>query len=175
MARVDAIAGVRLIEPAVSVDERGWFAQLYEERELAAAGLPARFVRCALSFNDRAFTLRGLHFQRPPHADAKLVACVAGACFDVVADIRPGSKTFGCWMGFELSAANRHAVVMPAGAAHGFLTLLPNTTVLYQLGAYYAPGSGGGIRWNDPALAIEWPALPAIISQQDRSWGPLQA
>jgi dTDP-4-dehydrorhamnose 3,5-epimerase len=172
--KVDLIAGVRLIEPAVSTDERGWFAQLYEERELAAAGFAARFVRSALSFNRHASTLRGLHFQRPPHEDAKLVTCVAGALFDVVADIRPGSATFGGWMGFELSAANRRVLALPAGTAHGFLTLLPDTTVLYHIGAYYVPGSGSGIRWDDPTLAIEWPAVPEVMSQQDRVWELLQ-
>jgi dTDP-4-dehydrorhamnose 3,5-epimerase len=173
MPRAEAIAGVRLIEPAVSADERGWFAQLYEERELASAGLTGRFVRSALSCNRRAFTLRGLHFQRPPHGDAKLVMCITGALFDVVADVTPGSPTYGCWMGFELSAANRRVLAMPAGTAHGFLTLVPDTTVLYHISAYYVPGSGAGVRWDDPTLAIDWPAVPAVLSDQDRNWGLL--
>lgn len=169
--RVD---GAYLIEPDVSEDERGWFVQLLVEKELGAQGLTDRFVRSALSFNRISGTLRGLHYQRAPHEDAKLVACVAGAVFDVVADIRPDSPTFGRWEGFELTAANRRMMFVPAGVAHGFETLADETTVLYHIAAYFAPDAGAGVRWDDPTLGIAWPAPPRVVSEQDRSFGFLK-
>ncbi|MGE3274319.1 MAG: dTDP-4-dehydrorhamnose 3,5-epimerase [Vicinamibacterales bacterium] len=168
------LAGVFLVDPPVAADDRGWFAELFQARALAAAGWTGGFVRTALSHNARRGTLRGLHFQRAPHADAKLVTCVSGAFFDVVADIRPGSPTFGRWEGFELTAANRRLVFMPEGVAHGFQTLADETTVLYHIGAYYAREAGDGIRWDDPTLAIAWPLAPTGLSDQDRGWGPLR-
>ncbi len=167
------VTGALLFEPSPATDERGWFAELYQLRELRAHGWGGEFVRTALSFNAQAGTLRGLHFQRAPHQDAKLVTCVTGAIFDVVADIRPDSPTFGHWDAFELSATNRRAVFLPEGVAHGFLTLSDDATVLYHLGAYYAREAGDGIRWDDPTLAIRWPGQPMTLSAQDQQWGTL--
>jgi len=168
------IPGVFLLEPSVSSDDRGWFAELFQSRQLTEHGCNGHFVRTALSYNREAGTLRGLHFQRPPHGDPKLVTCVTGTMFDVVADIRPDSPAYGRWESFELTAANRRLVLMPEGVAHGFETLAADTTVLYHLGAYYAREAGAGVRWDDPTLAIAWPAPPASISDQDRAWGFLQ-
>ena len=168
------IDGAYVIEPDVSEDERGWFAQLLVEKELGACDISHRFVRSALSFNRTLGTLRGLHYQRAPHEDPKLVACVGGAMFDVVADVRRGSRTFGQWEGFELTAANRRLVFVPAGVAHGFETLADATTVLYHIAEYYVPGAGAGIRWDDPTLGIQWRAPPRVISEQDQRFGFLE-
>lgn len=167
------LPGVLVIEPAVAADARGTFMELYQARVLAAHGWSGAFVRSALSHNRQGGTLRGLHFQRPPHADAKLVTCVRGSLFDVVADVRSGSPTFGRWIGMELSEANQRAVFLPEGVAHGFLTLSGDVTMLYHLGAYYDREASSGVRWNDPALAIEWPGAPAVISEQDQRWEAL--
>lgn len=169
-APVCRLAGVRVIEPRYTADARGWFSELYQAREIAAAGGSQPFVRSALSHNRARGTLRGLHFQRPPHADAKLVTCVSGRLFDVVADLRPESPTFRQWEAFELSADNRRAIFIPEGVAHGFQTLAAGTTVLYHIAAYYQGDAGSGARWDDPALNITWPLEPTEMSDQDRAW-----
>jgi dTDP-4-dehydrorhamnose 3,5-epimerase len=169
----ERVPGVLLIEPRVSSDDRGWFAELFQAQELREHGYAGDFVRSALSFNQRAGTLRGLHFQRAPHQDAKLVTCVGGALFDVVVDVRPESPAFGRWEAFELSAENRRALFIPAGVAHGFQTLDDATTMLYHIGAYYHRDAGGGVRWDDPTLGIRWPAPPTTMSAQDTQWASL--
>jgi dTDP-4-dehydrorhamnose 3,5-epimerase len=168
------VHGALLLQPSVMEDERGSFVEIFQTRELVAHGATGSFVRSALSANTRAHTLRGLHFQRAPHHDAKLVACIAGAVFDVVVDIRPDSPSFGQWEAFELTAANRRAVYLPEGVAHGFQTLADHTTVLYHIGAYYVPEAGAGIRWDDPRLGIQWPHPPTVISDRDAAFGFLQ-
>jgi dTDP-4-dehydrorhamnose 3,5-epimerase len=172
--RPTRIPGMFVIEPSVSVDERGLFAELFQARELVRHGWSGAFVRSALSHNRKRATLRGLHFQRPPYADAKLVTCIRGAVYDVVADIRPGSPVFGAWEAVELTSENRLSVFVPEGVAHGFETLADDSMVLYHLSAYYHGDAGTGLRWDDPALAIDWPLPPALISEQDRAWGLLQ-
>ena len=167
------IPGVLVVEPAVSSDARGTFLELFQARTLAGHGWSGAFVRSALSHNRQRGTLRGLHFQRAPHADAKLVTCVRGALFDVVADVRRDSPTFGRWLGMELSESNQRALFLPEGVAHGFLTLSDDATMLYHLGAYYDRESSAGVRWDDPRLGIQWPAAPAVISDQDRQWEAL--
>ncbi len=162
--------GACLVEPSSSADDRGWFLELFEERTLAERGWDGHFVRSALSYNRQAGTLRGLHLQRPPHQDARLVTCVRGGMFDVLADVRPGSPTYGRWAGFELTADNKRLVFIPEGFAHGFQTLVDDTLVLYHISAYYTPDSGDGIRWDDPTLGISWPGPPVSISDQDRHW-----
>ena len=152
--RPGRIPGVLVIEPVVARDDRGSFVELYQARLLAERGWPGPFVRSALSHNHRRGTLRGLHFQRAPQQEAKLVTCVGGAVYDVVADVRPESPTFGTWEGFELTPENRRVVFLPEGVAHGFQTLADDSTVMYHLGAYYARDLGDGIRWDDPTLAI---------------------
>jgi dTDP-4-dehydrorhamnose 3,5-epimerase len=164
------VQGAFLITSSVASDDRGWFTEVYQLRALAELGWDGAFVRSALSHNHRRGTLRGLHFQRPPHAEAKLVICISGAVYDVVADVRPGSPTFGQWDAFELTPDNRHALFLPEGVAHGYLTLAAESTVHYHLSDYYAPQLGDGVRWDDPTLAIEWPMPPAVLSDQDRRW-----
>ena len=163
-----------VIESAVSGDERGSFAELYQMRALAQHGWHGSFVRSALSYNLRRATLRGLHFQRAPFADAKLVTCLSGRLFDVVADLRPDSPAFGQWEHVELSAENRLSVFLPEGVAHGFQTLADDTTVLYHLSAYYERDASAGVRWDDATLAVAWPLPPSVMSDQDRAWGTLR-
>jgi dTDP-4-dehydrorhamnose 3,5-epimerase len=167
------IEGVFLIEPTVAADDRGSFTEVYQLRVLAERGWRGTFVRSALSHNHHRGTLRGMHFQRAPHQEAKLVMCVSGSVYDVVADGRPDSPTFGQWDAFELTPDNRRAVFLPEGVAHGFQTLSADTTVHYYMSDYYAPQLGDGIRWDDPTLAIQWPIPPSVMSDQDRRWGLL--
>lgn len=171
IVRPTSIPGMLVIESTRIGDSRGSFQEIYQERLLAERGWAGRFVRSAISHNAARGTLRGMHFQRAPHADAKLVSCVRGRVFDVAADIRPDSPRFGAWEGVELSEENATTVLLPEGVAHGFVTLTDDAAVMYQIGAYYEPGVGAGIRWDDPTLAIAWPVAPTVISDQDRSWG----
>ena len=150
-------------------DDRGAFARLYCPEVFAAQGIDFTSTQINLSTNLRANTLRGLHFQRPPHAEAKLVRCVAGKVWDVAVDLRPG-PTLGHWHGVTLDAELMNAVFLPEGVAHGFLTLTENAQVLYQMGRPYQPGQARGIRWDDPDLAIDWPAAPATMSEADTTW-----
>lgn len=151
-------------------DERGFFARAWCAREFEEHGLDARLVQCNVSYNRRRATLRGLHFQRPPHEEPKLVRCTAGAIWDVIVDLRPGSPTHRRWHGEELSAANRRALFVPGGCAHGFLTLADDSEVFYQMGEFHHPDSADGVRWDDPAFAIDWPVAPEVISERDRGY-----
>jgi dTDP-4-dehydrorhamnose 3,5-epimerase len=165
------IAGVHLIEPETIRDERGYFARTWCQQEFEARGLNPALVQCSTSFNALAGTLRGLHFQAPPHMEAKLVRCTRGALFDVIVDLRKESPSYGNWSGFELTAENGHMVYMPEGTAHGFQTLAAETEMFYQISTHYAPQSAGGLRWDDPDLAIAWPDAPdRIISDRDRNF-----
>ena len=167
------VHGAFLIEPSIFADDRGSFAEVYQLQALAERGWHGSFVRSALSHNNQRGTLRGLHFQRAPHSEAKLVICIRGAVYDVMADVRPDSPTFGQWDGFELTPENRRVLFLPEGVAHGYLTLCDESTVHYHLSAYYAPQHGDGVRWDDPTLAIQWPLAPSILSEQDKRWGAL--
>ena len=153
---------VQLIEPKRHGDARGWFTEVYSERAFAARGIDHRFVQDNHSRSVPAFTLRGLHFQAPPHGQHKLIRCIRGRIFDVAVDVRDGSPTFGHWVGVELSAENGRQLFAPIGFAHAFLTLEPDCEVSYKVSDVYAPDCDGGIRWNDPAIGIDWP-LPAGI------------
>jgi len=162
------IPGAFLLEPERLCDERGFFARTWCQKDFTARGLNPNLVQCSTSFNAKAGTLRGLHYQLPPHMEAKLVRSTRGAIFDVIVDLRDGSGTFGQWVGFELSAENGHALYIPEGIAHGFQTLLPETEVFYQISTHYAPESARGVAWDDPELAIAWPpADKRIISDSD--------
>jgi len=166
------IPEVRLIRPRKMSDHRGFFSETYSKRALADAGLDLDFVQDNHSLSVAPGTLRGLHVQIPPMAQDKLVRVVRGAVWDVAVDIRAGSPTFGTWVGAVLSAVEWTQILIPAGFAHGFMTLEPNTEVQYKLTAPYAPDCEKGIAWNDPDLAIDWP-LPAgldapILSDKDR-------
>jgi dTDP-4-dehydrorhamnose 3,5-epimerase len=165
-----AIADVAVIEAPRAEDERGFFARLLCLDTLAAAGLPFRPVQISRSFNRRAGTLRGMHFQRPPHAETKLVQALRGRAWDVALDLRPGSPTEGRWCAVELSGENGRAVLIPPGFAHGFVTLEDETELLYATDAAWTPGAEGGVRWDDPAFAIAWPAAPALLSARDAAW-----
>lgn len=152
------LTGAFVIEQELFEDERGFFARSWSEREFVAAGLAARLAECNISFNKKSGTLRGMHFQREPHAQAKLVRCTAGAIYDAIIDLRPESPTFKQWIGVELTARNRRMLYVPAGFAHGFQTLADETEVFYQMSELYAPDCAGGVRWNDPAFGIAWPS-----------------
>jgi dTDP-4-dehydrorhamnose 3,5-epimerase len=164
------LAGAVLIEPERRSDERGFFVRIFCEAEFAAAGLATHFPQANASGNPRAGTLRGLHYQRPPHAEIKVVRCTRGAIFDVILDLRHGSPSHGRWQGFTLSAANGHMLYVPEGFAHGYQTLEDDTEVSYRVSHPYAPGAEAGLRWDDPAFAIAWPRPVTALSQKDASW-----
>jgi dTDP-4-dehydrorhamnose 3,5-epimerase len=161
-----------LIEMEPKSDERGFFARAFCEREFERAGLATRFCQMNTSFNTKCGTLRGMHYQLAPSSEAKIIRCVSGALYDVIADLRPDSPTFGKWHGTTLSAGNRIMLYVPHGFAHGFLTLTDATEVFYLHSAFHAPGAERGIRWDDPWLAIAWPGEPVEISAKDRTWPP---
>jgi dTDP-4-dehydrorhamnose 3,5-epimerase len=165
-----AIAGAYIIDPERLEDERGFFARVWCRRELEAQGLNSNLVQCSISFNRRQGTLRGMHYQAPPHAEVRLVRCTSGAIVDVIVDLRPDSRTFRQWVSVELSADNRRMLYVPEGLAHGFLTLRDNTEVFYQMSEYYAAEYARGARWNDPAFGIRWPAEVAFMSERDRNY-----
>ena len=165
-----AIAGVMVIDIEALEDERGAFARLQCPDEFAAAGHAFAPVQTSLSRNPRAGTLRGLHYQPAPHAEVKLVRAARGRMFDVALDLRRDSATYRQWISAELSADNARALLIPQGVAHGFLTLEPDTDVLYQISPAFQPGHEAGVRWNDPAFAIAWPRAPALISPRDAAY-----
>lgn len=167
-----ALPGVMRVEATPHGDDRGLFARLYCPVEFAEAGLDFTPTQVNLSTNARAHTLRGLHFQKPPRAEAKLVRVVRGRAWDVAVDLRPG-PTFGHWTALELTAERMNALFLPEGIAHGFLTLEPETHILYQMGRNFVPGHSDGLRWDDADLAIDWPAAPEVMADQDRAWPPL--
>jgi dTDP-4-dehydrorhamnose 3,5-epimerase len=169
------LAGAYTIEMDRLEDERGFFARSYCAEEFAARGLGAAMPQSSVSFNARRGTLRGLHYQAEPHAEDKLVRCTAGAIYDVIVDLRPDSPTTRRWFGVELSAANHRSLFVPKGLAHGFMTLLDDTEVLYMISASYAPGFERGIRWNDPAIGISWPTAPTVLSARDAAYPLLGA
>ena len=167
--------GVILIEPKRFGDHRGFFAETYSCRTYASLGVNVAFVQDNHSLSAAVGTVRGLHFQAPPHAQAKLVRCGRGAIFDVAVDIRLGSPTYGKWAGFTLSAENGAQLYVPAGFAHGFVTLEADSEIVYKCSDYYAPEAEGALRWDDPAIGIEWPIIgDAILSEKDAN-APLLA
>jgi dTDP-4-dehydrorhamnose 3,5-epimerase len=165
------IPGAFVVEPEPIPDERGSFARIFDEAQFAEHGLDTAFGQWSVSFNERAGTLRGMHFQREPHAETKLVRCTRGALYDVIVDLRADSPTFRHWTGIELSADNRLTLYIPKGLAHGFQTLVDGTEVAYAISEPYKPESAGGVRWDDPAFGIDWPdAEERVMSEKDRSW-----
>jgi dTDP-4-dehydrorhamnose 3,5-epimerase len=169
-----ALAGVMIVKPSIDKDERGLFARTYDVAAFSAASLPTFWPQCNTSWNARKSTLRGLHLQAAPRPDPKLVRCTRGRIFDVAVDLRSDSPTFRRWIGTELSEANRNALAIPAGCAHGFITLEDNCEVLYMMGEVYVAELARGVRWNDPAFAIKWPAEPTVMSDKDASWPDFQ-
>ncbi len=164
------IAGAWLIEMEPVEDERGAFARSFCREEFARHGLNPAVAQCSVSTNRRKGTLRGMHYQAAPHEETKLVRCTRGAIHDVILDLRPQSPTFRKWFAVELSADNRRMLYVPAGFAHGFQSLTDNTEVFYQISTPYHPESARGVRWDDPAFGIEWPATERIISDKDRHY-----
>jgi len=167
------LAGAVIIDVEYFADARGGFARTFCRDEFEAAGVPATVVQSATSFNAKAGTMRGLHFQQPPFSQAKLVRVTAGAIFDVIVDLRPESPTYGRHLAVELSLQNRRMLFIPKQFAHGFLTLTDATEIEYQFDEIYAPGTEGGINYADPDLGIEWPRPIVVIAERDALLPPL--
>ncbi|MCL6482384.1 MAG: dTDP-4-dehydrorhamnose 3,5-epimerase [Firmicutes bacterium] len=152
-------------------DERGFFARAWCQREFAEHGLETHIVQSNLSYNRYRGTLRGMHYQAPPHEEVKLVRCIRGSIFDVIIDLRPDSPTYLQWVGVELTATNRQMLYVPRGFAHGFQTLEDDTEVFYHVSEFYHPEAERGVRWNDPQFGIQWPAVEKrILSPKDQNW-----
>lgn len=164
------LQGVFEIHLEPRLDERGFFARSWCQKEFESNGLNPKLVQCNVSFNVRKGTLRGMHYQAEPCPETKLVRCTRGALYDVVVDLRPQSPTFKQWTAVVLNAANRRSVYVPEGCAHGFLTLEDETEVFYQMSEFYNAESARGVRWNDPAFKIVWPAPVEVISERDRTY-----
>lgn len=167
------VTGAHELEPEPIGDERGFFARTFSEEELDGLGLDGHVAQANCSFNRVRGTLRGLHLQVPPHAETKIVTCTAGRVWDVVADLRPESPTFLRWDAVELSPEVRNQMYVPKGCAHGFVTLADESELRYFVSHPYTPSAEAGVSWDDPALAIEWPVTPEVISERDRSFPPL--
>jgi dTDP-4-dehydrorhamnose 3,5-epimerase len=151
-------------------DERGFFARTWCRQEFETNGLNPSLAQCSISYNPRKGTLRGMHYQAAPHAEAKLVRCTRGAIYDVVLDLRERSATFKQWIAIVLTADKRNMVYVPEGCAHGFLTLEDDTEVFYQMSEYYNAAAASGVRWDDPAFGIAWPDVAQVISERDRTY-----
>jgi dTDP-4-dehydrorhamnose 3,5-epimerase len=164
------LAGAWLIDLERREDGRGFFARIWCQQELAAQGLDTGIAQESLSFNRHRGTVRGLHFQRPPHEETKIVRCTRGAIFDVIVDLRPQSPSYLRWQAFELTAENRKALYVPKGFAHGFQTLADNAEIIYQISEFYAPNSAGGYRYDDAAFGVAWPLPVTVISERDLNW-----
>ena len=164
------LEGAYLIDIEPRRDERGFFARSWAQEEFAAHGLMAQPVQANISFNKRQGTLRGMHYQVAPYAETKLVRCTRGAIWDVIVDLRAGTATYGQSIGAELTAENHRMLYVPEGFAHGFITLADDVEVTYQVSQFYTPGAERGLRWNDPALGLEWPAPVQVISDKDAHW-----
>jgi dTDP-4-dehydrorhamnose 3,5-epimerase len=165
--------GAWMIHLERHVDERGSFARAFCEREFAEHGLPTRFPQGNLSTNRATGTLRGMHFNVAPFGEAKLVRCIRGAIHDVIVDLRAGSPTRLRWFGADLTADDGQALFIPSGFAHGFITLQDDTDVYYQMGAFFQPDAARGFRWDDPAVGIEWPLRPTVVSERDAGYADL--
>jgi dTDP-4-dehydrorhamnose 3,5-epimerase len=165
------LPGVYLVEPQRFADERGFFAPSFRAQDFAAQGLASVFVENNISYSNSRGTIRGLHYQAAPYGQAKLVRCTRGAVFDVAVDLRPASPTFKQWVGVELSDENRSMLYVPADCAHGYQTLVDDSEVFYMVSTPYAPESGRGFRWNDPAFGIEWREVGArILIERDQEY-----
>ena len=164
------LAGAYLIEPEPVSDERGFFARTWCRNEFADKGLNPNLVQCNISYNKARGTLRGMHYQKAPHAEAKLVRCTQGAVYDVIVDLRSASNTFTQWYGVELTAENRKALYVPEGFAHGFISLKDDTEVLYQMSEFFHAECAAGVRWNDPVFKIAWPSTVRVMSERDQNY-----
>ena len=169
-----SLDGVWLVHLDPMRDERGLFARTFCVNEFRAHGLETSFPQHSISCSNRKGTVRGMHFQRAPHGEVKLVRCLSGAIWDVVIDMRPTSPTFRQWRGFELSAENQDQIYIPKGFAHGFQTLSDNAQVNYLISELYAPGAASGVRYDDPAFRVTWPLPVSVISDKDLRWPDFQ-
>jgi dTDP-4-dehydrorhamnose 3,5-epimerase len=165
-----AIPGVWLVDLEPHKDSRGFFARTWCAEEAAAHGLNSACSQCSVSFNQHRGTLRGMHWQAEPCAEAKWIRCIRGAVWDVALDLRPDSSSYGKWVGVEISADNRRMIYIPAGVAHGFQTLENDTELFYQMSEPYVPGLARGVRWNDPAFGIAWPIVNPVMSDRDQTF-----
>jgi dTDP-4-dehydrorhamnose 3,5-epimerase len=171
------MASVILVKPKRFGDDRGWFTETYNFRQFKGHGIAVTFVQDNHSLSHPPYVLRGIHFQRPPHGQDKLVRCIRGSIFDIAVDLRRGSPTYGHWVGTTLSAANGHQLFVPIGFGHAFVTLEPDCEVVYKCSELYAPESDGGIRWDDPTINITWPlpsGITTTISPRDARLPSLQ-
>jgi dTDP-4-dehydrorhamnose 3,5-epimerase len=168
------LSGVLLIEPELHADDRGSFARSFCVDEFKNVGVDFGIAQTNFSFNKYAGTLRGLHYQLPPFAEAKIVRCTRGALYDVVVDLRSESPTSGQWLAVELNAENRNSIYVPEGCAHGFQTLVDNTEVSYLMSERYVSEAASGVRYDDPAIGIEWPLAVSSVSDRDRDWPDFQ-
>ena len=165
------LQGAYIIEPERIEDSRGFFARAWCQKEFEKAGLETNFVQCNLSFNVSRGTVRGMHFQKHPYEEVKLVRCTKGEIFDVIVDLEPTSATYLKWFGIHLSEKNHKMLYVPKNYAHGYQTLCDESEIFYQVSQFYVPGSEGGLRWDDPELAIQWPITsPITISDKDKNW-----
>lgn len=162
-----ALEGVLILTPQRFGDDRGWFSETWSAARMRAAGLEVNFVQDNQSMSAAVGTLRGLHYQAPPHAQDKLVRCTAGLIFDVAVDFRAGSPGFGLWVGVELSPQNGRQLLVPKGFLHGFVTRAPNSEVQYKCSDVYAPDCDGAVRWDDPDIGIDWGVSTPILSAKD--------
>jgi dTDP-4-dehydrorhamnose 3,5-epimerase len=170
MFRETKVTGAFEIDVELRQDERGFFARTWCQAEFSSKGLDPDLVQCSISYNARRGTLRGMHYQESPSAETKVVRCTMGAAYDVVIDLRPDSPTYKDWMAVLLTAEKRNMVYVPKGCAHGFLTMDNETEVFYQMSEFYRPESARGVRWNDPAFEVVWPAGIEVISERDRTF-----
>lgn len=161
------LGGAYLIEIEPHADERGFFARTWCREEFRAHRLNTRIAQCSISYNQKRGTLRGVHYQIKPYQEVKVVACIAGAIYDLIVDLRPASKTFKKWFAVELTAEKKNMLYVPEGFAHGFQTLMDESEVFYQISEVYQPDYARGIRWDDPAFGFEWPLAARIMSERD--------
>ena len=164
------LQGAYIIEPEMLIDERGAFARTFCRKDFESHGLNGNISQCSISLNTRKYTLRGMHYQKKPCAEAKLVRCSRGVIYDVIVDLRYDSPTFKQWTSVEISAENRKMVYVPVDFAHGFQTLTDGTEVIYQMSEFYSPSHADGFRWNDPSFKIKWPSDNFVISSKDQSY-----
>ena len=164
------LQGAYIIEPEMLIDERGAFARTFCRKDFESHGLNGNISQCSISLNTRKYTLRGMHYQKKPCAEAKLVRCSRGVIYDVIVDLRYDSPTFKQWTSVEISAENRKMVYVPVGFAHGFQTLADDTEVIYQMSEFYSPSHADGFRWNDTSFKIKWPSDNFVISSKDQSY-----
>lgn len=174
MRFTQALPGAWIIDSEAIEDSRGFFSRVWDRGEFIERGLEPSVAQCNISYNRRRGTIRGMHLQRSPHEEVKVIRCARGSLFDVIVDLRTDSPTFRRWIGVTLDARNRSMLYVPRGFAHGFQTLEDETETFYMVSEPYAPGAEDGVRWDDPSIGIEWPlGPPSEISDKDRGWPDL--